>query len=234
MPNKTTSMYEQILQLPIFQGISGQDLTRILEKTPFHFQRFRPGETIYECGDTSSRVVFVLSGAVRLITGTFGNRVSISQDFEAPHTMPFYYMFGAETKERSSLHALEPAGVMMLDKANFLNVLQQNQILLMNVLNILCTHAQKQHKAMDFSGENDAVLRLSSWMLAFTDRVAQNIYIEAKVTDWCNMLQLDQAAYWRCVAQLEGQKCVEVMNGKLKLLDRYGLRTFVSRKIAQK
>ena len=222
------SMYELMLQLPIFQGISRSQLTKILEKTSFHFDRFNTGEVIYELDQKAEHIIFIISGEVRLTTPTFGGKMQIQEDFYAPHTMPFQNFFGVDTFYRSELVALQPTGIMLLDKTNFLNVLQQNMVLLVNVLNILSSHAQKQHKGLDFSSETNPLHRLASWMLAYTNRPAHNIILNAKVSDWCNMLHLDQAEFWRAVAELEGRKCVEVDKDRIKLTDRYGLRAVLN------
>lgn len=228
-----TTMYELLMQLPVFQGISNDQLTDIIEKIPFSFSQFEPGQVIIQQGEECSALSFVLSGVVRTKTPTFGHRVQILQEFEGPYTMPFYNLFGAETRHHDTVTAVTRVGIMQLNKSHFLRVLQQNPILLINTMNMLCTNAQKQHKAMDFSGESDPVLRLASWMLAFTERVGSNIVFDAELSDWCDLLQVDQTSFWRCVATLEGQHIVEVDGRKLKLLDRYALRTFIGRKTAQ-
>lgn len=228
------TMYDVLMQLPVFLGISSTQFTEILEKIPFQFEQYENNEVILRSGELCENVTFVLSGTVRMTTPTFGERVHVIQDFQAPYTLPFYNLFGANTLLHDTVVSMGHTGIMRLDKQNFLRVLQQNKILLVNVLNMLSTHAQKQHKAMDFSGESDPVLRLSSWMLALTERAATGITMRATAEDWCSMLQLDEQSFWRCVATLEGQKVVESERGSLKLLDRYGLRTFVGQKTAQK
>lgn len=225
-----TSMYEVLKLLPVFQGISTEQLTTIIEKIPFEFTQYEPGEVILGQGNVCGAMTFILSGTVRMLTPTFGDKVHISQEFDGPYTVPFYNLFGAETHLHDTLVAVTRAGIMQLDKNNVLKVLQQNNILLINAMNMLCTNAQKQHKAMVFSGESDPVLRLASWMLAFTERNANNIVLDAEIEDWCDLLQLDEASFWRCVATFEGQNIVEIDGKKLNLLDRYGLKTFISRK----
>ena len=228
-----TTMYELLMQLPVFQGISNDQLTMIIEKIPFSFSQYDAGELIMKQGEECSSLAFVLTGTIRTHTPTFGHRVQIMQEFEGPYTMPFYNLFGPETHHHDTVEAVTRVGVMQLDKGNFLKVLQQNPILLINVMNMLCTNAQKQHKAMDFSGEADPVLRLASWMLAFTERKGENIVFDADLSDWCGLLQVDETSFWRCVTILESQKIIDVEGRRLKLLDRYALRTFIGRKTAQ-
>lgn len=228
-----TSIYERMLQLPIFQGLSSEQLTGIVEKIPFSFMRFKPGAVIQQAGEPCDCVTFVLTGTVRMTTPTFGGRIRIVQDFAGPHTMPFYYLFGAETNYGSSLVAVDVVGVMQVRKKFFLTMLQMNHIMLVNVMNILSTHAQKQHLAMDLPCKDDVLMRLSSWMLAFTDRRATDIVFEADEEAWCQMMQTDPTVFWRNVTVLESRKCIDTEGTMLRLVDRYTLRQLI-RAIEQK
>ena len=39
-------MYDTLLLLPLFQGISERDFTKILEKVKFHFEKYAAGQYI--------------------------------------------------------------------------------------------------------------------------------------------------------------------------------------------
>jgi len=229
------TMYDLLMQLPVFQGISVEEMTHILEVIPFDFRTYKAGDVIIGSGEMCQGATFLLSGRVQQNTPVFNHRVNITQRFDAPYAFSLHHLFGAEVKVRSTMVACaDKTGVMVLMKQDFLRILREHEIALINTMNILCTRAQKQHKAIDFSGETDPVLKLASWMLAFTERAAKEVYIEAKESDWCDMMQLDKPAFWRCVASLEGQHILEIENGRLKLLDRYGLKSIVGSKSAQK
>ncbi len=228
------SMYEILLQLPIFQGLSYAQLTEIIEKIPFSFSRFTPGQDIHGAGELCDKVMFVLSGTVRQTTPTYGGRIQIVQDFQGPYTLSFYNLFGAETHSISDLKALTLVGLMQVEKVHFLQMLQHNRVMLVNVLNMLSTHAQKQHVAMEFTGQEDPILRLASWLLAFTDRKSATTAVIAQSDVWQSLLRLDETSFQRCVAVLEGRGCVEMEGTILKLIDRYALRRFVGEKTVPK
>lgn len=227
-------MYDLMLQLPVFQGLSYDQLTAIIEKVPFHFKKYKSNEYLIKSGDTCEEVVFLLSGRVRMITPAYRDTVLIAEDFEAPHTISFYNLFGRETTTRSSIYAQGAVGVMTLDKPNFLRMIANNQLMLINVLNILSSHAQKQHMILDSVGVLQPELRLATWLLAYTTRPAKNIIIDADIKDWCSLLSLDGPEFNAAVRQLVDSGYIESQEGKLKLIDRYGLRTYVSRNLAQK
>lgn len=226
-----TSMYDLLLQLPIFQGLSSEALTSILGTIPFGFCKYKEGQVIIQSGDVCDHITFVLSGSVKMYQPVFDGRISVCQTFEGPHTLPFYYLFGVHNcSENTLIASSENVGVMELSKEHFLQLLPQHPLLLVNVLNMLSTHAQKQHLVFDHSALEEPVLRLSSWILAFTERKATEIELRASESDWCTMLRLEPAEFWRSVAILEGKHIVESEGDTLKLTDRYGLRHYVTLK----
>ena len=228
------TMFELMLQLPIFQGLSYMQLTEIIEKIPFCFAQYAPGDVIQERGEMCEQVLFVLNGTVQQTTPTFGGKIQIVQDFVGPHTLSFYYLFGVENHTNSELRALTKLGMMHVEKKHFLKMLQNNSIMLVNVMNMLSTHAQKQHVAMEFTSLADSTLRLASWLLAYTDKKATGIKIVADEETWKSLIRLEGADFSRSIAILEGRGCLEMENDTLKLIDRYALRRFVGEKTVPK
>ena len=226
-------MYALMLELPIFQGLSHTQLTSILEKVPFHFKKYKPNDYLIRVGEVSDKVVFLLSGRVRVITPTYCDAILIAEDFEAPHTMAFYNMFGKETTTRSSVYAQGSVGVMELGKEHFLQMIADNHLMLVNVLNILSSHAQKPHIILDAIGVTEPELRLGMWLLAYTSYNAKNVIIDASIKDWCSLLHVEGPAFNDAAKALADGGYIERQEGKLKLIDRYGLRTHISRNLAQ-
>ena len=57
-----TTMYDNLLLLPLFQGLSKNDFTTILEKVRFHFLTYQEGETFIRQGETCQQLCFLLNG----------------------------------------------------------------------------------------------------------------------------------------------------------------------------
>lgn len=91
------SMYQQMMQLPLFQGVSTEKITALVEKLPFHFLKFRNGEQIFAAGDPCTHIKFIVSGQVRLEMPCNELRVSLLQTLSTPHVLAAEYLFGRET-----------------------------------------------------------------------------------------------------------------------------------------
>ena len=60
------TMYDKLLQLPLFQGMSKFDFTDILEKVKIHFNKYEPGSCLVRQDTPCNQLIFVLDGEVQI------------------------------------------------------------------------------------------------------------------------------------------------------------------------
>ncbi len=56
------TMFDTLLQLPLFQGLCHEDFTSILDKVKLHFIKHKVGETIIKSGSPCKQLCFLLKG----------------------------------------------------------------------------------------------------------------------------------------------------------------------------
>ena len=71
------TMFDTLLQLPLFQGLAQEDFTNILGKVKLNFTKHKAGEVIEKAGDTCSQLIFVLKGEISSCTSS-ANSVGLS------------------------------------------------------------------------------------------------------------------------------------------------------------
>ena len=62
------TMFDTLLQLPLFQGLCHEDFTSILDKVKLHFIKHKAGETIIESGTLCTQLCFLLKGEISIVT----------------------------------------------------------------------------------------------------------------------------------------------------------------------
>lgn len=87
------SMYQQLMQLPLFQGVSTDKITALVEKLPFHFLKYRNAEQVLEAGDPCTHIKFIVSGKVRVEIPFTHLKVSVLQTLASPHVLAAEYLF---------------------------------------------------------------------------------------------------------------------------------------------
>ena len=154
------SMYQQLMQLPLFQGVSTDVITALVEKLPFHFLKFRNGEQIFAAGDQCSHIRFIVSGRVRLETPCDHLRVSLLQTLETPHVLAAEYLFGRETTYPYSAFADGPCGILQLRKSDYIKMLAFDKVFLFNILNYLSSGSQRNTASILAIKDGSVVERL--------------------------------------------------------------------------
>ena len=77
------TMFDTLLQLPLFQGLCNEDFTSILEKVKLHFIKHKAGETIIENGSACTQLCFLLKGEVSIVTNSPKNIYTVIEQMEA-------------------------------------------------------------------------------------------------------------------------------------------------------
>lgn len=76
------TMYDKLLQLPLFQGISKFDFTDILEKVKIHFNKYEPGSCLVKQDTPCNQLIFVLDGEVQIESNDPIHKYTIWESFK--------------------------------------------------------------------------------------------------------------------------------------------------------
>jgi len=135
-------MYDNLLQLPLFQGLSKDDFTTIIEKVKFHFMSFKKGETIIRQGDACKQIVFLLNGEIVAQTMNEKHNYLLSEKLDCPHIIEPYSLFGMQTRYTATYQANAPVQILAIDKAYIFSELNNHEIFRINYLNLLSNRCQ--------------------------------------------------------------------------------------------
>ena len=136
-------MYDTLLSLPLFQGMSQADFNSLLQKIRLDFVRYEEGGTIISAGERCKSFAFLINGTVESSrTGMDGNLTYMEQ-IEAPCLIEPYSMFGRVGCYQRSYTAVTQCSFLMVDKQYIYTELGKYNICRMNLLNILSGRVQQ-------------------------------------------------------------------------------------------
>ena len=181
-------MFELLMQLPLFQGLSVETLSQLVEKYPFHFLKFHDGETIVDSGETVTHARFVVSGQVRLHTAFRNLQVMLSQTLSAPHVLGADWLFGMTTAHPTRACALGECGILQITKSDYVEMLQSNKVLLFNILNYLSLKGQHSASAMLNLTHGTVDERLAILIKTLTTRSSVDINLDFRQKDLCMLI----------------------------------------------
>lgn len=135
-------MYDNLLQLPLFQGLCKNDFTTILEKVKFNFLSYDKGESIARQGTPCDCLIFLLKGEITSHTAYGYPGYALSETFTAPCTIETYSLFGKQTLFSASYKAKTEVKILSIDKSYIFSQLNNYEIFRLNFLNILSSRCQ--------------------------------------------------------------------------------------------
>ena len=90
----TLRIYDQLLQFPLFQGMSRDDLEIIAGHTRFGFMKVTAGKSIARIGETCNQLYFLINGTVKVETYGDEHRYMVTEQVAAPYILQQEAIFG--------------------------------------------------------------------------------------------------------------------------------------------
>lgn len=218
-------MFELLLQLPLFQGLSTEALSALVEKYPFHFLKFGDGEKVVNSGDTVTHARFVVSGSVRLDMPFSRLQVTLSQTLTAPQVLGPDWLFGMTTKSPYDVTALGECGILQITKSDYVTMLQNDKVLLFNILNFLSLRGQRAATSMLDIRQGSVRERLALLVKTFTTRTSSNVELTFRQKDLCTLLGTQRNSMQKAMNELTEKELVNFSSNKLEIIN---LREFIS------
>lgn len=223
------SMYQQLMQLPLFQGVSSDRITALVEKLPFHFLKFRNGEQIFAAGDQCTHMRFIVSGQVRLETPFDCLRVSLLQTLPSPHVLAAEYLFGRETTYPYSAVADGPCGILQLRKSDYVTMLGSDKVFLFNILNYLSSGSQRNSSSYVAIKENSVIDRLAMMMDFLVIAGATDVVLRFKQKDLCTLLGTQRTTLISSLDKLVDEEIIDYDSNGLRVLDQSKLADYIKK-----
>ena len=136
-------MYESLLCLPYFQGMSRDDITAILGKVTLEFKRYADGETIFHKGEKCERFSILTQGKASASTPAPDGTFLITEELTAPFTVEPYSIFGYDTTFQRDYTAKGACTMLTIDKQHIFGELSRHNIFTINLLNIISRKTQQ-------------------------------------------------------------------------------------------
>ena len=136
-------MYESLLCLPYFQGMSKDDITAILGKVTFEFKRYGDDDVIFRHGEKCDKFIILTQGKVSSIAYAPDKSYSITEELYAPIAIESHSIFGYSTSYQRDYIAKGNCTLLSIDKQYIFGELSKHNIFTINLLNIICRRTQQ-------------------------------------------------------------------------------------------
>lgn len=141
-------MYESLLRLPYFQGMSKDEITSILDKVAFDFHKLSDGDTICERGERCDKFIIITNGEATSRVDAPDDTYSLTEEICAPYAIEPYSLFGKDTTFKRKYTAKGDCTILVIDKQYLFSEFTKYEIFTINLLNLISRRVQMQSYAI--------------------------------------------------------------------------------------
>ncbi|MBQ8988835.1 MAG: Crp/Fnr family transcriptional regulator [Prevotella sp.] len=139
----TLRIYDQLLQFPLFQGMSRDDLEIIAGHIRFGFVKVSAGKPIVQVGESCTQLCFLINGTVRVETFADEHRYMVAEQVSAPYVLQQEAIFGYYQSYTHNFTALTDVNLLTIAKEEVLRLLEDFLVFRLNLVNLFATQTQK-------------------------------------------------------------------------------------------
>ena len=220
-------MFDTLLDLPLFRGVSRERITEIVGKAKFHFLKFLPGSTFLRAGEACTHLKFILSGDVRLTFVNEDSRFNVSQTLTGPDVILPDFLFGRANTYPCYGEAVSTVSILEIEKSDYLNILSMDTVFLLNYVNYLSMNAQKAVDGVLSISSGNIESRIAFWIISLTQPTGKDIVLQCRQRDLSSVFGVQRSSLVTALENMRQSGLIEYGNDYINILDRRALLNLV-------
>jgi len=215
-----TPMMSTLLSIPLFQGLTMDELLRLLEQVRPDFLHFADSDCIARQGERHSRLLYSLQGSVVREHAVQGGRLRLTETMAEGHFIELTSLFGRDTSLRAGYRAKGDVTLLAFDKEYMFSVFGHFSIVQLNLLNLFCAQSQAALDRLNAPMRGDGLLPLFYRFVAnlcetpWGEKMLDVTRVELARLMGCNRRRLsDRVAGW------EARGLISIAYGRIVIPD---------------
>lgn len=213
------TMYDTLLQLPLFQGLCHNDFTEILEKVKIHFAKYQAGDTILTQGDVCDKLVFLLKGKISSNTISTDKVYTYIEYIEAPYLIEPHSLFGMEVAYNSTYMAEGEVNIISIDKPFVLEELSKYEIFRINYLNIISSRAQLYYKRTWESSVKNVAQQILDFIVMRSEKIMGEKLLKIRMEDFAEYIDETRLSVSKELRKFEEVGLLTIGRGTIQIFD---------------
>lgn len=210
-------LYGKLITLPLFMGMSREELEHIVAQTKFDFRKAEAGTTIVHEGDKGGQLLLVTDGEVQTETRADDNGYAVYEDLHAPLTLQPERTFGLTQRYTCTATALTPCSLICISKDEILRLTDDSLIFRLNLLNIISTSLQKKSHQDWRSAPRSLDHRIRRFFLSHCQHPAGHKVFKIKMVRLASELNATRLHISHALNDMARQGLLQLGRGKIDI-----------------
>jgi CRP-like cAMP-binding protein len=210
------SAFDILLRLPLFQGMSRDDLTEVIAHTKLEFVKVQTHHVIAKEGDRCDQLTFILNGNVTVVT-TLNTHSSFTETLHSPIVLQPERLFGLHQQYTHTFMAATPCQMLIIQKQDIMKLASTYPIFQINLLNILSTKVQKMENRQWMTTPVSLRKRLVNFFVSRCLYPAGEKDFKMRMTDLAHELNCSRLDISKCLNAMQEEQLLILSRGRITI-----------------
>lgn len=137
-------IFDKLLQFPLFQGMSRDDLEIVAGHIRFGFLKLNASKTVMKSGDNCHQLYFLINGSLKVCSFADDYGYHVEEQISAPYIIQLESVFGYNQRYTRDFIAQTDVNFLTLDKEEVVRLTEDFLVFRLNMINHFATQTQKQ------------------------------------------------------------------------------------------
>jgi CRP/FNR family transcriptional regulator, dissimilatory nitrate respiration regulator len=215
--------YSVLARAPLFKGLTAEDIEAILSAVPYKVKKFLKGTLISQAGEAVKSLMIVTSGAVKGEMVDYAGRVIKIEDIPAPGALASAFMFGNSNRFPVNVIAISDGELLVIEKLDFLKLLMNNDIVLINFLDMISNRSQFLSEKIKFLNFKTIKGKLAHFLLQKAGKDGLVVILDMTQNELADYFGVARPSVGRALGEMEDEGYIEAKGKRIRILDKEGL-----------
>jgi len=215
--------YPVLLNSQIFRGINESEIETLITTANSKFRTYRAGSVIALNNDEIKSLMIILSGEVRGEMIDVAGRVIKIEDLRPPMALAAAFIFGPGSRFPVNVVANTDTEMLVIEKGDFLTLMQKDKRVLSNYLNVVCSKAVFLSDRLRFLSFHTIKGKLAHYLLGLPVNNESKVFIDRTQQQLSEYFGVTRPSLARALAGMEAEKLIFAKNREVIILNRPAL-----------
>jgi CRP/FNR family transcriptional regulator, dissimilatory nitrate respiration regulator len=215
--------YSVLVNSPIFRGMGEEEIYSLITGANCKFRTYNEGAVVALRGEEIHSLMVVLSGEVRGEMIDMSGKIIKIEDVKAPMALAAAFMFGPGSQFPVNVVANVDTDLLVIEKSDFMTMMQMNKKVLQNYLNVICGRASFLSDRLRFLSFRTIKGKLANYILTLSKADNNKVVFDRTQQELADYFGVTRPSLARALGGLQDDSILKVKNREVEIVDRKAL-----------
>ena len=213
------TLFERLLQLPLFQGMTTQEISDVMAHVRLDFVNYHRGDEIVMQGESCRKLIYIISGEVMAEHRNADLQFTLTEHLPDLKVIEPYNLFGMYQTYSRTYTFVTDGSTLAIDKRVVLSQLMTNNIVKINLMNIACNKYQQTQALLCTHPDNSVTDKIVKFVLSQATVPKGKKSVNIKMTTLAEMIHETRLNVSIVLNQLQAEGLVQLQRGSILIED---------------